>query len=114
MRTLHFTFSTGLAFSGPVTGHQLALRCLPMQDAVQTVLDALVQAGTVDNALLDPAPCAMVLRYGDSAIEYTLRLWTAPEDYWDVYFDVLENCKRAFDDAGVEMTYPHMNIHTVS
>ena len=40
MKTLHFTFSTGLAFSGPVTGHQLALRCLPMQDAVQTVLDA--------------------------------------------------------------------------
>ena len=34
MKTLHFTFSTGLAFSGPVTGHQLALRCLPMQDAV--------------------------------------------------------------------------------
>ena len=40
MRTLHFTFSTGLAFSGPVTGHQLALRCLPMQDAVQTVQSA--------------------------------------------------------------------------
>lgn len=40
MKTLHFTFSTGLAFSGPVTGHQLALRCLPMQDAVQTVQSA--------------------------------------------------------------------------
>ena len=54
-----------------------------------------------------------VSKYADSAIEYTLRFWTTPEDYWDAYYDVLEACKREFDAAGVEMTYPHMNVHTI-
>jgi len=79
----------------------------PLQD----VIDALVQAGTVDNALLDPAPCAMVLAYGDSAISYTLRLWTKTEDYWDVYFQVTRRVKELFDERGIEMTYPHLNVH---
>ena len=78
---------------------------------VQTVLDALVQAGTVDNALLDPAPCAMVLRYGDSAIEYTLRVWVRAEDYWDVYFEITRRVKTIFDEQHITMTYPHLNVH---
>jgi small conductance mechanosensitive channel len=41
----------------------------------QTVIDALVLAGTVDNVLLNPAPQAVVTAYGDSAIQYSLRLW---------------------------------------
>ena len=81
---------------------------------VETVKAALEKAAEHPRRLTDEPVFARVSEYADSAIEYTLRLWTAPEDYWDVYFDVLENCKRAFDDAGVEMTYPHMNIHTVS
>ena len=78
---------------------------------MQTVLDALVQAGTVDNALLDPAPCAMVLRYGDSAIEYTLRVWVRAEDYWDVYFEITRRVKTIFDEQHITMTYPHLNVH---
>ena len=78
---------------------------------VQTVLDALIQAGTVDNALLDPAPCAMVLRYGDSAIEYTLRVWVRAEDYWDVYFEITRRVKTIFDEQHITMTYPHLNVH---
>lgn len=81
---------------------------------VETVKAALEKAAEHPKRLTDEPVFARVSEYADSAIEYTLRLWTAPEDYWDVYFDVLENCKRAFDDAGVEMTYPHINIHTVS
>ena len=53
-------------------------------------------------------------KYADSAVEYTLRFWTKPEDFWDTYYDVLEACKRAFDDAGIEMTYPHLNVHTAT
>jgi len=79
--------------------------------ALQDVIDALVQAGTVDNALLEPAPCAMVLSYGDNAIQYALRLWTKTEDYWDVYFQVTRRVKTIFDERGIEMTYPHLNVH---
>ena len=78
---------------------------------VQKVIDALVLAGTVDNVLLDPAPFAAVTGYGDSAIQYTLRLWVKNADYWNVYFEVNQKVKKIFDEQGIEMTYPHLNVH---
>ncbi len=78
---------------------------------VQKVIDALALAGTVDNVLLEPAPQAVVTNYGDSAISYSLRLWVKTQDYWDVYFDVMQRIKKIFDEQGIEMTYPHLNVH---
>lgn len=77
----------------------------------QKVLDALVLAGTVDNALLNPAPSAVIASYDDSAIRYSLRIWVKPGDYWDVYFQVNQRIKDVFDQQGIEMTYPHLNVH---
>ena len=63
----------------------------------------------------DPdAQCDVIRRlsaYGDSAVSYTLRLWTAGSDYWDVYYDVLEAVGREFSQSNIEMTYPHINVH---
>ena len=77
----------------------------------QKVLDALVQAGTVDSVLLEPAPAAVITGYGDSAINYNLRVWVKPGAYWDVYFLVMQRIKDIFDQQGIEMTYPHLNVH---
>ena len=77
----------------------------------QKVLDALVLAATVDNALLEPAPFAAVESYGDNAINYLVRFWAKTEDYWDVYFQVNQRIKDVFDEQGITMTYPHLNVH---
>ena len=77
----------------------------------QKVLDALVLAGTVDNAMLDPAPFSAITDYGESAINYTLRVWVKNADYWDVYFAVNKRIKDIFDEQNIEMTYPHLNVH---
>ena len=79
----------------------------------QKVLDALVLAGTVDNALLEPAPMAVITSYGDSAINYSLRVWVKSADYWDVYFQVNKRVKDIFDEQDIGMTYPHVNVHMV-
>lgn len=60
-----------------------------------------------------PEPLIRVSGYGSSSIEYALRVWCATDDYWTVYFDLLEQVKAAFDKAGVEMTYDHLNVHMV-
>lgn len=78
---------------------------------VQKVIDALALAGTMDNVLLEPAPAAVVTGYGESAIQYSLRVWVRTEDYWDVYFAVNQRVKEIFDQQGVIMTYPHLNVH---
>ena len=77
----------------------------------QKVLDALVLAGTMDPVMLEPAPFSAVDSYGDSAINYVLRIWVKTPDYWDVYFAVNKRIKDIFDEQGIEMTYPHLNVH---
>ena len=77
----------------------------------QTVIDALVLAGTVDKVLVEPAPMAVVSAYDESAIRYSLRLWVKNADYWDVYFQVNQRVKNIFDEQGITMTYPHLNVH---
>lgn len=75
------------------------------------VLQALMQAAKVPTALEDPAPFAAVKGYGDSAIEYLLQVWCESSDYWTTLFEVNQNIKGCFDEKGVEMTYPHLNVH---
>ena len=77
----------------------------------QKVIDALALAGTVDDVLLEPAPAAVITGYGESAIQYSLRVWVKTENYWDVYFLINQRVKQIFDEQGVKMTYPHLNVH---
>ena len=77
----------------------------------QKVLKALYETAKVPGVMSDPAPFAAVSRYGDSAVEYTLRVWTATGNYWNVYFAMNEKVRETFADNGIEMTYPHLNIH---
>ena len=79
--------------------------------APQKVIDALVLAGTVDNALLEPAPAAVVSGYADGAINYSLRVWVKTEDYWDVFFLVNQRVKQIFDEQAIGFARPHMNVH---
>lgn len=85
--------------------------CASYEAPTQKVIDALLLAGTVDKALLQPAPFAAVDSYGESAIRYVLRIWTKTEDYWDVYYLVNQRVKNIFDEHGIRMTYPHLNVH---
>ena len=75
------------------------------------VIEALLEAGKMEQVLQDPAPFAAVDDYGDSAIRYVLRVWVKTEDYWDVYFGVNQRIKDIFDAQNIEMTYPHLNVH---
>ena len=51
--------------------------------------------------LADPAPFARFSGCADNAQEFTLRAWCNTADYWDVYFDLLQNVSAAFGEAGI-------------
>lgn len=70
--------------------------------------------GAADNhskVLKDPAPFARLTKHGDSALEYTLRVWCNSADYWDVNFDLVENVKKEFDANGISIPYPQVDVH---
>jgi len=63
-----------------------------------------------DKVLKDPAPAVTVSELADSSINFAVRPWCTPENYWDVYFvyfETTENVKDALDKAGIEIPYPH-------
>ena len=94
---------------------RLEYRITASYDApVENVKAALLRAAEHPLRMQEMQPIARVNGYGESAIEYVLFLWIRPKDYMDVYYDVLENVKREFDAAGIEMTYPHINVHHIS
>lgn len=80
---------------------------------INKVKAALVKAaGKNEKIFSDPAPFAAVNAHLDSAVEYVLRVWCKKEDYWDVYFFLMEEVKRGFDSEGIEIPYPQMDVNT--
>ena len=63
------------------------------------------------NVLKNPKPAVSVKELGDSSVNLAIRPWTTPAKYWDVYFDILEECKIALDTAKIEIPFPQRDIH---
>mgnify|MGYP001603923695 CR=1 FL=1 len=62
--------------------------------------------------LSEPLPTVNVSELAESSVNFAVRPWCKVEDYWTVYFDITENCKKALDAAGIEIPYPHVvEIH---
>ena len=80
----------------------------PTADVCSALIEAANRVGTV---FATPPVAARVSAYGESAIEYVVRAWTPTESYWDSYYDIIETVKTVFDERGIEMTYPHINVH---
>jgi small conductance mechanosensitive channel len=76
--------------------------------ALQEVLDGQTKI------LSDPAPAIWLSDYQSSSIQYLVRVWVTAEDYWDVYYAIIEGVREAFDRHNVEMTYDHLNVHMIS
>ena len=67
--------------------------------------------GAHPKALFTPEPFVRTTSLGESSVGYTLRVWCATQDYWELYYDLLERVRAAFDREGVELTYNHLNVH---
>ena len=81
------------------------------EDPVDKVKEVLLKEFSAHPAVLsDPAPYVRVSDFGDSAIEYAVRLWCKNEDYWTVHDDVMDMVKTAFDREGISIPYPQMEV----
>lgn len=58
-----------------------------------------------------PAPRARVKAHGESSIDLTVAAWCKTEDYWTVFFDMNEQVKKAFDENGISIPFPQMDVH---
>ena len=81
-------------------------------DKVKKVI--LTVASANEKVLTDPAPFTALLRQDQSALVFVVRAWCVTADYWNVYFNLMENMKKAFDSVGIAIPYNQLDVHLVN
>lgn len=59
----------------------------------------------------DPAPQVVVTELGDSAVNLSIRATTSLDNFWTMNEELIINCKKALDDAGIEIPFPQRDLH---
>ena len=70
------------------------------QDLVKGVL--MEAAKGTEGVLEDPAPFARLTEVDDDTYIFTVRAWCDTPRYWEVYFDLIENCSKALAENGID------------
>mgnify|MGYP000483238965 CR=1 FL=1 len=52
-----------------------------------------------------------VSELADSSVNLVVRPWVKTENYWPVYFELLESIKVELDNAGIEIPFPQLSVH---
>lgn len=61
--------------------------------------------------LPEPEPLIAVGELGASSVNLFVRPWVKTDDYWAVKFALTEKIKLAFDESGISIPFPQMDIH---
>ncbi len=81
-------------------------------DDIRQAKDIMTKLVVEDERILkDPEPQIVVGELGDNSVNFHVRPWVKSADYWDVYFDLTEKVKLAFDEADISIPYPQMDVH---
>lgn len=75
----------------------------------KAVLQELVDAE--ERILKEPSCLIAVSELGDSSVNFVVRPWVKSSDFWGVKFAFTEAVKLRFDDEGISIPYPQMDIH---
>jgi small conductance mechanosensitive channel len=73
------------------------------------VIKAILESD--ERILKDPEPLIAVGELGDNSVNFNVRPWVNSGDYWPVKFDLNERIKLAFDENGISIPYPQMDVH---
>ncbi len=73
------------------------------------ILHRLVESD--DRILKEPAPQIVIAELADSSVNIAVRVWCKAENYWGIYFDMLEKVKLTFDAEGISIPYPQHDVH---
>ncbi|KWB79392.1 small-conductance mechanosensitive channel MscS [Burkholderia ubonensis] len=78
-------------------------------DVVKRVLGDVI--GADRRVLHDHGVTVRLNEMAASSLNFVTRAWTSNTDYWDVYFDLMENFKRALDAHHIGIPFPQMDVH---
>ncbi|WP_462327479.1 mechanosensitive ion channel family protein [Desulfobaculum sp.] len=59
----------------------------------------------------DPETVVAVHTLGDSSVNLVVRPWVKTEEYWSIYWALMEAIKKAFDAEGITIPFPQRDVH---
>lgn len=81
-------------------------------DSIDKAREIILRVGKECQWILDdPAQGVVVGELADSSVNLNTRPFCNSEHYWDVFFYMQENVKKAFDAEGISIPYPQMDVH---
>lgn len=78
-------------------------------DVVKKVLGEVIAAD--QRILSDKEVIVRLHEMAASSLNFVVRVWTLNADAWPVYWDLMENFKRALDTHQIGIPYPQMDVH---
>ncbi|TWX70713.1 mechanosensitive ion channel [Colwellia demingiae] len=75
----------------------------------KALLRTIIEAD--ERVLKDQAVDIWVGEHGESSVNLFVRPWANAEDYWGIYFDMMEKVKVEFDKAGISIPFPQRDVH---
>jgi small conductance mechanosensitive channel len=75
----------------------------------KTILEEIIAADA--RVLAEPAAVVTVGELADSSVNFLVRPWVNAGDYWAVLWDTTEAVKLRFDEAGISIPFPQMELH---
>ena len=80
--------------------------------AIEAVVADFQQNVAADERMLkEPAPVVALGSLGQSSVDLIVRPWVKSSDYWSVLWDTNEAVKLKFDEAGISIPFPQMDVH---
>ena len=80
--------------------------------SIDRVKEILTEIGKQHHLVLQDKDIFVRLsKHNSSSLDFTMRVWTKKEHYWDVYFDLQELVKKKFDQEGIEIPYNKIDVY---
>lgn len=77
---------------------------------VKSAINSVINSN--DLILKDPEPFINIDEHAASSVNFVVKVWTNTENYWTVYYYLLEETKIKFDEENISIPYPQLDIHT--
>ena len=81
------------------------------EDVVKSIKVIQEEANKHELVLKDQDIFVRMTELADSSIDISCRVWVKNEDYWTVYFDLLNNVKVAFDNNNIKVPYNTIDVN---
>ncbi|MDU7441387.1 MAG: mechanosensitive ion channel, partial [Clostridium sp.] len=86
--------------------------CVGYDQDIRAVKNAIFSVINKEELILnEPEPFVAVSELADSSVNFITRVWTETDNYWKVYYSLLENVKIKFDEENISIQSPQMRIH---